>query len=241
MSRFRWAPIALVPLLLAQAANAASVLDKQALEGLDSIAINVSGGTQSAAECGGTAALVRTAVTNRVGQVGLKPADGVPLAATVQAATLLFDRGRTCVSSVTLRIGLFAFYYIDPVEKKERLGEVVLLNKSGMLSSDAAVHPQQLTTLVNRMLDEFLLDWREANLVAQMGKLAPAAGGSEALAREVRTANAQRRLADLGLYTGAIDGVFGQSTARAVASFQKAKGLAVTGELDEPTYIALLK
>lgn len=239
MGRLPWASIALVLSLVAPA-HAASVPDKQALEGLESITINASGGTLSAAECGGTAALVRSAVASRLGQAGLRQADGAPLVANVQAATLLLDKGKTCVTSVALRIGLFAFYYTDPVEKKERLGEVALVNKSGMLTSDAAAHPQQITTLVHRMLDEFTLDWREANLVAQISKVAPAAGGDPGnLSQEARTASAQRRLAELGLYTGAIDGVLGPATAQAIASFQRAYGLKVSGELDDPTLAAL--
>lgn len=243
MVRGVWAPwAALVALLLAGRGEAASVPDKQALEGVDSITVNASVGAGSPPECGSTAALVRAAVAGRLGQAGLKVAEGAPIAANAQAVTLAFERGQVCVTSVTLRVGLFAFYYTDPATKQERLGEVTLVNKSGMLTSDAATHPHQVIALVRRMLDEFALDWREANLMAQIGKLAPAAGGGSAgLATEVRMANAQRRLAELGLYAGAIDGVFGQGTARAISSFQKAYGLDVTGQLDEPTYIALIK
>lgn len=229
------APLALP----ASPGQAVSLPDPQALEGLDSITINASTGPKSPPECGSTAAVVRNAVAGRVAQAGLKPADGASLVANVQAATLGFDRNQVCVSSVTLRIGLFAFYYIDPVEKKERLGEVALVNKSGMLTTDAATHPQQVTALIHRMLDEFLLDWREANLVAQMGKVAPAAGVE--MTEGERATYAQRRLAALGFYAGAIDGIIGPGTARAITSFQKANGLGATGELDEPTYEALTR
>lgn len=243
MIRGAWALLAaLVALLLAMPGEAASVPDKQALEGVDSITVNASIGAGSPRECGSTAALVRAAVAGRLGQAGLKVAEGAPLAATAQAATLAVERGQVCVTSVTLHIGLFAFYYTDPATKQERLGEVMLVNKAGMLTSDAATHPQQVAALLRRMLDEFVLDWREANLVAQIGKLAPAAGGENGgLSAEARMTNAQRRLAELGLYVGAIDGVFGQGTARAIASFQKAYGLEVTGRLDETTYFALVQ
>lgn len=243
MKRGVWAPCAaLVAALLAARGEAASVPDKQALEGVDSITVNASVGPGGPPECGSTAALVRSAVAGRLGQAGLKIAEGAPIAANAQAVTLAFERGQVCVTSVTLRIGLFAFYFTDPATRQERLGEVMLVNKSGMLTSDTATHSQQVAALVRRMLDEFVLDWREANLMAQIDKLAPAAGGdTAALSAEIRTANAQRRLAQLGLYGGAIDGVFGQGTARAVSSFQKANGLEVTGQLDEPTYVALVK
>jgi peptidoglycan hydrolase-like protein with peptidoglycan-binding domain len=46
---------------------------------------------------------------------------------------------------------------------------------------------------------------------------------------------AQQRLRDLGLYHGAIDGVFGPQTRQAVERFQTISGLAVTAALDQQT------
>jgi hypothetical protein len=232
------AAVMLAPVFLALSASfaqAASVPDKQALEGIDTIAVNASTGAVNPAECGATAALIRNAVVNRVTKAGLRLEEGAPLVANASTATLQLD-SKTCVSSVTLRIGLFAFYYTDPDKKEERLGEVALANKSGMLTSEPASHPQKITALVGRLLDEFLLDWREANLVLQMGKLAPAAGD---MPPELRIADAQRRLAALGLYDGPVDGILGQGTAQAITNFQKARGLEATGELDDPTFQAL--
>ncbi len=60
-------------------------------------------------------------MAGRLSQAGLRVAEGAPLAAHAQAATLAFERGQACVTSVTLRIGLFAFYYTDPATKQERL------------------------------------------------------------------------------------------------------------------------
>jgi hypothetical protein len=49
----------------------------------------------------------------------------------------------------------------------------------------------------------------------------------------------QKRLAGYGFYDGAYDGNYGQQTQQAVKAFQKAKGLNVTGNVDEATYEAL--
>lgn len=55
---------------------------------------------------------------------------------------------------------------------------------------------------------------------------------------EVR--DTQQRLQTLGFYQGPIDGMWGPETRDAVERFQRARGLAVTDRLDEPTRTALL-
>lgn len=49
----------------------------------------------------------------------------------------------------------------------------------------------------------------------------------------------QSRLAELGFWPGAIDGVAGEKTTGAVAMFQRANGLQVNGKLDGPTLVAI--
>ncbi len=49
----------------------------------------------------------------------------------------------------------------------------------------------------------------------------------------------QEKLKSLGLYAGDIDGLAGPQTAAAVVDFQKSKGLAETGKLDNTTLAAL--
>ncbi len=49
----------------------------------------------------------------------------------------------------------------------------------------------------------------------------------------------QSRLVELGYLTGSVDGVFGNDTRNAVKAFQGAKGMSVTGEVDEKTHNAL--
>ncbi len=49
----------------------------------------------------------------------------------------------------------------------------------------------------------------------------------------------QRRLKQWGYYTGAVDGIFGSGTRRAVLSFQKKNGLAADGIVGKATYKAL--
>lgn len=51
--------------------------------------------------------------------------------------------------------------------------------------------------------------------------------------------DAQRKLAALGLYKSRIDGRPGPGTSSALSSFQRIRGLAVTGELDPATARAL--
>ncbi len=49
----------------------------------------------------------------------------------------------------------------------------------------------------------------------------------------------QRRLKQWGYYTGAVDGVFGSGTKRAVIAFQKKNGLTADGVVGKSTYAAL--
>lgn len=49
----------------------------------------------------------------------------------------------------------------------------------------------------------------------------------------------QQRLVELGYLTGAVDGVFGNDTRNAVKAFQSAKGMSVSGEVDQKTHDAL--
>jgi peptidoglycan hydrolase-like protein with peptidoglycan-binding domain len=49
----------------------------------------------------------------------------------------------------------------------------------------------------------------------------------------------QQRLSALGFYNGAVDGVWGADTRRAVERFQRSRGLAVTGDLNQATASAL--
>ena len=49
----------------------------------------------------------------------------------------------------------------------------------------------------------------------------------------------EKRLQDFGLYTGAIDGVFGGGVESGVKSFQKANGLPPDGVVGPNTWIAL--
>lgn len=51
--------------------------------------------------------------------------------------------------------------------------------------------------------------------------------------------NLQQRLADAGFNPGPIDGIFGGLTEQAVSQFQGAKGLSVTGAVDQATWDAL--
>jgi peptidoglycan hydrolase-like protein with peptidoglycan-binding domain len=49
----------------------------------------------------------------------------------------------------------------------------------------------------------------------------------------------QTRLRDLGFYTGAVDGVWGQSTQNAIGQFQQNRGLQPNGLLTPPTVSAM--
>jgi hypothetical protein len=51
--------------------------------------------------------------------------------------------------------------------------------------------------------------------------------------------SAQQELADVGCYTGAIDGILGRQTDAAVVAFQSASGLSVDGQLGPETEAAL--
>lgn len=64
-------------------------------------------------------------------------------------------------------------------------------------------------------------------------------GANNPTAAAYSLADAQRKLAELGLYTSKVDGMAGPGTSRAISTFQKANGLPVTGQLDAATASAL--
>jgi hypothetical protein len=64
-------------------------------------------------------------------------------------------------------------------------------------------------------------------------------GASGPQAESISLADAQRRLASLGLYTSKVDGLPGPGTTRAISRFQQIRGLTVTGKLDDATVDAL--
>lgn len=72
--------------------------------------------------------------------------------------------------------------------------------------------------------------------------VADGAPGADAAPQQTDTlslAEAQRKLAALGLYTRKVDGLNGPATTAAIREFQKVRGLPVTGELDAATSSAL--
>ena len=68
-----------------------------------------------------------------------------------------------------------------------------------------------------------------------------ASGGDDAPqpVEAISLADAQRKLADMGLYTHKVDGLGGPATTAAIRKFQQIRGLPVTGELDPATSSAL--
>ncbi|MEO8748271.1 MAG: peptidoglycan-binding domain-containing protein [Rhodanobacter sp.] len=71
------------------------------------------------------------------------------------------------------------------------------------------------------------------------GASGPAAAGGAGSGSNYSLVDAQRKLADMGLYKGKIDGLGGPGTTSAITSFQKIRGLKVSGQLDEATIGAL--
>ena len=69
------------------------------------------------------------------------------------------------------------------------------------------------------------------------GKLA--VDGATTAAASFTLADAQQKLADLGLYKSKVDGRPGPGTIAAISKFQKIRGLPVTGQLDDATIGAL--
>ncbi|MBP1475677.1 peptidoglycan-binding protein [Frateuria sp. MAH-13] len=64
-------------------------------------------------------------------------------------------------------------------------------------------------------------------------------GASRPQGESFSLADAQRRLAGLGLYTSKVDGLPGPGTTKAISRFQQIRGLTVTGQLDDATADAL--
>ncbi len=66
-----------------------------------------------------------------------------------------------------------------------------------------------------------------------------AVDGAPPFASDFPPTDAQRKLADMGLYNSKIDGRSGPGTSAAISRFQKIRGLPSTGELDDSTVAAL--
>ncbi len=64
-------------------------------------------------------------------------------------------------------------------------------------------------------------------------------GATKASDPALSVADAQRKLATLGLYTSKVDGVSGPGTSAAISKFQKIRGLPASGQLDDATVAAL--
>jgi peptidoglycan hydrolase-like protein with peptidoglycan-binding domain len=67
----------------------------------------------------------------------------------------------------------------------------------------------------------------------------PAPAAAAVAATQERTARVQQALKDLGLYPGAVDGLTGPQTRKAVGDYQKTLGMAQTGEIDDRLVQAL--
>jgi peptidoglycan hydrolase-like protein with peptidoglycan-binding domain len=67
----------------------------------------------------------------------------------------------------------------------------------------------------------------------------PRVSAARAQADREAVAHVQTQLAQLGYYRGAIDGVWGTESRAAIAAFQRASGLAPTGQPDQATLNAL--
>jgi len=72
------------------------------------------------------------------------------------------------------------------------------------------------------------------SVIAFMFIMILAVSGAQRAHADQRTEEAQARLLELG-YEVIVDGVYGEGTERAVRKFQRDRGLAVTGDLNEPT------
>ncbi len=80
----------------------------------------------------------------------------------------------------------------------------------------------------------------EAAPVAQPEvSVAPAEAGTEVTNAEL--ANAQRKLQDMGLFTGEIDGFYGPKTAEAIRAFEMRNGMTPKGEMSRPVIDAILR
>jgi N-acetylmuramoyl-L-alanine amidase len=66
---------------------------------------------------------------------------------------------------------------------------------------------------------------------ARAGASAPQGGWQQASLTRVKTREAERRLSDLGYWTGAVDGLFDPATRSALIAFQKWEARPITGQL----------
>lgn len=84
-------------------------------------------------------------------------------------------------------------------------------------------------------IDELQRDEQDREAEQQFSAMERAVAGSTAARLLI-----ERRLTDLGLQPGQIDGEFTRESRRALRRFQKARGLEVTGYVDQPTMVQLL-
>jgi putative peptidoglycan binding protein len=101
--------------------------------------------------------------------------------------------------------------------------------------SSAAMPPQQSSTPSSANAATGTANSTNATVQNENGNMQ----GGNAMEDRGTVREAQRALNDKGFSAGAVDGIMGPHTEKALRDFQQAQGLSVTGDLDQQTLSAL--
>ncbi len=157
-------------------------------------------------------------------EVGFEPAataviytESVPLnTATIEQNA---DNDPESIRAVQTRLKELGFYTgrVDGVFGNDTVSAVIAFQMSRNLTADGKVGKRT-----------------QAALFAE-NAASPAYKTLKNGSKGTEVSNLQYTLYELGYYTGAVDGIYGDSTAKAVSEFQSNNGLAVTGVADSAT------
>lgn len=222
----------------ARAQSETELLTQLYLKDLRQVTLHLS--FNSRPNCEYPAEQARADALNRLIPAGLSTnRDGINIVEI--SFTSISTTDHSCAASIDMR-----FISYDIVTVSNMIVPVSVWQAGGIISGPRNGFLNQSQEAVARYLDRFLARWREVNAGADFVRQAPrpapappsrtAAPNQGAPAQtgpDIRTV--QRRLQELGLYNGGIDGVAGPGTRQAVQAFQRSRQLPATGDLDLQT------
>ncbi len=188
--------------------------------------------------CDVTEANVRAAVTERMVAAGMTIDAASLVVVRVSVNVLHAKASDLCIAQRSVITSKFAGFESAGSDTKH--GYVVVRIDEGLSTADPKKIDFVLRTIGEGMKGTIDL-WRASNAGAPFVRpvattpAGPAGGPAVPVVDGVSVRTVQQRLADLGLFRGAIDGTTGPATRLAIQRFQRTNDLPATGDLDRET------
>ena len=225
----------------------------EALSGINKLEVLEAGVGENDIKCGISKSELRSGLVNRLVPAGLGvvaggPAENSPLDVTISISTIVLGANQSvCSSALHLTASFLSTVQKIDGTKAYRL-DVPIFRASTLFASSRNAHADRVRERIVVLADAFLAVWRQHNPdlarspppVASPTPRASQPGAAIPLNR-TQVQDIQRRLKELGFYSGAVDGAGGQDTRSAVSAFQAARGLRPSGDVDWETLQAIFR